>query len=87
MSFMHEIKRLLGVATTDQQNKNQEDLLISLLIMAWMVEARDPYTGGHLWRVSQFSQLLARDAKLAPEVVSRITLGAFLHDLGYRMIF
>ena len=82
MSFMHEIKRLLGVATTDQQNKNQEDLLISLLIMAWMVEARDPYTGGHLWRVSQFSQLLARDAKLAPEVVSRITLGAFLHDLG-----
>jgi HD superfamily phosphodiesterase len=50
--------------------------------MAWMVEARDPYTGGHLWRVSQFSQLLASQAGLAEKDVSRISVGAFLHDLG-----
>ena len=59
-----------------------ENLLKSLFVMAWMVEARDPYTGGHLWRVSQFSRLLAADAGLAEADVARITLGGFLHDLG-----
>lgn len=36
-----------------------EHLLNSLFIMASMVEARDPYTGGHLWRVSQYSRVQA----------------------------
>lgn len=57
-------------------------LLQSLFVMAWMVEARDPYTGGHLWRVSQYSQLLARDSGLPESDVARIALGGFLHDLG-----
>jgi len=59
-----------------------EPLLNSLFIMASMVEARDPYTGGHLWRVSQFSRLLAEYSDLPPNQVARITLGGFLHDLG-----
>ncbi|MET0068528.1 MAG: HD-GYP domain-containing protein [Candidatus Thiodiazotropha sp.] len=57
-------------------------LLQSLLVMAWMVEARDPYTGGHLWRVSQYSRLLAESLGLSKYEVARITLGGFLHDLG-----
>ncbi|MFC5695886.1 HD-GYP domain-containing protein [Pseudomonas sp. GCM10022186] len=57
-------------------------LLKSLYLMAALVEARDAYTGGHLWRVSQFSQLLAVDLGLPPSEVARITLGGFLHDLG-----
>lgn len=57
-------------------------LLQSLFVMSAMVEARDPYTGGHLWRVSQFSRLLAADAGLDEREVARITLGGFLHDLG-----
>jgi hypothetical protein len=59
-----------------------EPLLRSLYLMASMVEARDPYTGGHLWRVSQFSRLLAEDLGLPQADVARITLGGFLHDLG-----
>lgn len=59
-----------------------EHLLKSLFVMASMVEARDPYTGGHLWRVSQFSRILAEDAGLPSNVVARIALGGFLHDLG-----
>lgn len=50
--------------------------------MASLVEARDPYTGGHLWRVAQFSQLLAFRAGLPSRDVARIALGGFLHDLG-----
>lgn len=59
-----------------------EHLLKSLFVMASMVEARDPYTGGHLWRVSQFSRILAEDAGLPSSIVARIALGGFLHDLG-----
>ena len=36
-----------------------DSLIKSLLVLADAVEARDPYTGGHIWRVSQFSKLLA----------------------------
>ncbi len=57
-------------------------LLRSLLVMAWAVEARDPYTGGHLWRVSQFARLLAVAAGLDEQDVARVVIGGFLHDLG-----
>jgi response regulator RpfG family c-di-GMP phosphodiesterase len=82
LSLLSTIKGLLGADDSNQQLRHQEDLLSSLLVMAWMVEARDPYTGGHLWRVSQFSNLLAHRAGLVAQDISRITVGAFLHDLG-----
>jgi HD-GYP domain-containing protein (c-di-GMP phosphodiesterase class II) len=50
--------------------------------MASLVEACDPYTGGHLWRVSQFSRLLAEGAGLPDSGVARISLSGFLHDVG-----
>lgn len=61
---------------------HQEQLLKSLYIMASMVEARDPYTGGHLWRVAQYSKLLARNAGWGVADVARVKLGGYLHDLG-----
>lgn len=61
---------------------NVEHLLKSLFVMASIVEARDPYTGGHLWRVSQYSRILAEDGGLPANIVARIALGGFLHDLG-----
>lgn len=57
-------------------------LIASLLNMAWFVEARDPYTGGHLWRVSRYSRMVAEQAGLDSSAVARIGLGGFLHDLG-----
>lgn len=59
-----------------------DELMVSLLVMAWLVEARDPYTGGHLWRVSRFSRLLATGAGLDEPRIARAALGGFLHDLG-----
>lgn len=58
------------------------DLFASLLTLAWVVEAKDPYTGGHLWRVSRYANLLAKKGGLPDADVARITLGGFLHDLG-----
>ncbi|MBJ7546162.1 HD domain-containing protein, partial [Pseudomonas sp. OA3] len=59
-----------------------EALLSSLLTLAWVVEARDPYTGGHLWRVAQYCALLAEKSGFAPAEVARLALGGFVHDLG-----
>jgi len=81
MSLLDDIGHLFGGNKNDLGN-HQEDLLRSLLVMAWMVEARDPYTGGHLWRVSRFARLLASELGLADNDVARISLGGFLHDLG-----
>ncbi|MBV1790664.1 HD-GYP domain-containing protein [Marinobacterium sp. D7] len=57
-------------------------LMQSLLAMAWFVEARDPYTGGHLWRVGRLAWLLADAAGMSPAETARVSLGGFLHDLG-----
>ena len=42
----------------------EKPLLKSLLQMVSVIEARDTYTGGHLWRVSQYCHLLADKAGL-----------------------
>lgn len=57
-------------------------LLASLMTMAWFVEARDPYTGGHLWRVSRYAHLLALEAGLSVTEAAKVSLGGFLHDIG-----
>ncbi len=57
-------------------------LIKSLLVLADVVEARDPYTGGHVWRVSQFSKLLAIKMGLTEKEAIQISLGGYLHDLG-----
>ncbi|MGQ9834268.1 MAG: HD-GYP domain-containing protein [Candidatus Villigracilaceae bacterium] len=59
-----------------------KDLLKSLLIMADIIEARDPYTGGHVWRVSQYAKLLAIKIWLPEDEVIKISIAAYLHDLG-----
>lgn len=60
----------------------KESLLNTLLGLSMIVEARDPYTGGHLWRVSQFSKLLAQQAGLSRRNIALCEVGGFLHDLG-----
>ncbi|MDR3440915.1 HD domain-containing phosphohydrolase [Telmatospirillum sp.] len=57
-------------------------LLKSLLGLASLVELRDPYTGGHAWRVGQFSKHLALGVGLDRDQVFLAQLGGFLHDLG-----
>lgn len=56
--------------------------LASLLSLAWVVEARDPYTGGHLWRVSRYAALLAQEAGMPAPQADIVMIGGFLHDLG-----
>jgi HD-GYP domain-containing protein (c-di-GMP phosphodiesterase class II) len=54
----------------------------SLISLALSVEARDPYTAGHTWRVSMYSVALARALHLGKREVHMLEIGAILHDLG-----
>ncbi|WP_218576165.1 HD-GYP domain-containing protein [Pseudomonas sp. SLFW] len=81
MKLMQRLNDWLGTPVPPSPSADTP-LLASLLSMAWLVEARDPYTGGHLWRVSQYCALLADKAGLPATEVQLIALGGFVHDLG-----
>ncbi|MDP1691339.1 MAG: HD-GYP domain-containing protein [Burkholderiaceae bacterium] len=70
------------VESPSTAHTDRDALLASLLAMAWVVEARDPYTGGHLWRVSRYAALLCESAGVPDDQCARIAIGGFLHDLG-----
>jgi response regulator RpfG family c-di-GMP phosphodiesterase len=82
MKLMERLSDWMRPFASSNSSLNEASVLASLLTMAWLVEARDPYTGGHLWRVSQYCGLLAEAADLPKSEVSLITLGGFVHDLG-----
>lgn len=76
----------------DTASSSQPDPLASLLVIAGMVEARDPSTGGHLWRISRYAELLAapigmREADLTligriiKDATSRATLQSMFDSL------
>jgi len=50
--------------------------------LANALDARDGYTAGHSWRVSQLSTAIASAMKLDPSEIERIHIGALLHDIG-----
>ncbi len=60
----------------------EKDLLKSLLVMTDVIEARDTYTGGHVWRVSQLAKLLALELGLSQNEAIHASIGGYLHDLG-----
>ena len=82
MNFRQVFDRWISPRLQPDPGTQRPELLASLLVMAWMVEARDPYTGGHLWRVSRYAELLAEKAGWSDADVARVTIGGFLHDLG-----
>lgn len=82
MSLFQHVKALLQGGAGSSSHWTARELLKNLLAMAWFVEARDPYTGGHLWRVSRYARLLADRAGLAEAEAARVSIGGFLHDLG-----
>jgi len=66
----------------DKSELQNKDNFHHFLYMAQVVEARDPYTAGHLWRVAQFSKALGKQMEIEGDELFDITLGAYLHDFG-----
>ncbi len=50
--------------------------------LADAIEKRDPYTGGHTQRVTQYSLTIARHLPLKPDEMKWLKISAVLHDIG-----
>lgn len=79
---MEEFRNICLKWKTDEHINIDKPLLKSILIMADIIEARDPYTGGHVWRVSQFAKLMATKIGLPEDKIIKTSIAAYLHDLG-----
>jgi putative nucleotidyltransferase with HDIG domain len=61
----------------------QRDLFFNTItVLGQTVELRDPYTGNHTVRVTNYALLLAEELKLNAEEVRLIRIGTPLHDIG-----
>lgn len=82
MGMMALFTRRESTALAMRPETQREAIVASLLTMAWVIEARDPYTGGHLWRVARYAALVAERSGMGPDLCAQVALGAFVHDLG-----
>ena len=47
-----------------------------------MLDARDPYTYEHSFRVARYAEMMAHDLRLPAAICQRIQVAALLHDIG-----
>jgi HD-GYP domain-containing protein (c-di-GMP phosphodiesterase class II) len=60
----------------------KETFLNTAEALAAAVEKKDPYTGGHIKRVVEYSAAIARHMSLSMNDVEALRLAAVLHDIG-----
>jgi HD-GYP domain-containing protein (c-di-GMP phosphodiesterase class II) len=56
--------------------------LETVKVLANTIEGRDPYTRGHVDRVSQYAYWLAKEIGWGPKRLRTLEFGARLHDIG-----
>ncbi len=66
----------------DMWLKEKRAHLESILTLSKAIEIRDPYTRGHIERVSRYSVLIAKKMGIGDEVIEELKYGCILHDLG-----
>ncbi len=70
----------LGVSLLDA---NELDNSTSpILALARTIEAKDPYTAGHTWRVANYGRMLATALGYSSRQVGELTIAGCLHDIG-----
>ncbi len=62
--------------------KIDKEIVRSVVTLATVIEARDPYTGGHTWRVSQYGIKLGEKIGLSDDELFIVHLGGLVHDIG-----
>lgn len=70
------------IGRRNMMRAQMEQELTGLFTMAALIEARDPFTVGHAWRVSRYSRLVAENSVQSEEVIAQVAIAGFLHDLG-----
>ncbi len=77
--LLARIRSLLRVRRLTDQLESTERVIFTL---AATVEARDPYTEGHLRRLAAYSHALAQEYGCEPRKAQYIRYGGLLHDIG-----
>jgi putative nucleotidyltransferase with HDIG domain len=72
----------MGIECAQLLRKQRDLFLDTITILAQAVELKDEYTGGHTYRVTTYSVMLAEQMNLAAEDVELIRIGTPLHDIG-----
>jgi putative nucleotidyltransferase with HDIG domain len=70
---------LKNISLTEDLEQSYNEIIHAL---AQAIEAKDPYTHGHISRVKDFASSLARALKIPDNEVKIIAKGAILHDVG-----
>ncbi|MBZ0158152.1 MAG: HD-GYP domain-containing protein [Alphaproteobacteria bacterium] len=50
--------------------------------LAAAIDAKDPHTHGHSYRVARYSMAIAKELGYAEELIADIEISAYMHDLG-----
>jgi HD-GYP domain-containing protein (c-di-GMP phosphodiesterase class II)/pSer/pThr/pTyr-binding forkhead associated (FHA) protein len=75
MSFAFESAQQL-------QEKQHAMFIQTVIAFSQVIELRDPYTGGHAQRVTDYALLLAEEMNLSETDRHHLRIGAPLHDIG-----
>jgi putative nucleotidyltransferase with HDIG domain len=71
-----------GIECAQLMRKQRDLFLNTITVLAQAVEMKDEYTGGHTYRVTAYSLMLAERLNLPAADVDLIRIGAPLHDIG-----
>ncbi|MBI2080145.1 MAG: response regulator [candidate division NC10 bacterium] len=79
VELLARVKSLLRVKRLNDRLENAENVLFAL---ANAIEAKDPYTEGHIFRVATLALKLGRRLALSAEHQESLWKGGILHDIG-----
>lgn len=84
MDLVRTIACLTTMALVNAQlyQSQRESFVNSLQVLARTLDAKDPYTQGHSYRVSELCVMIAKKLGIAPEMIEELHNGALLHDIG-----
>jgi putative nucleotidyltransferase with HDIG domain len=68
--------------TVKALHDTREAHMASIAVLATTLEADEPYTHGHSYRVSQYALLIGRAMGLPPTDLEALEYGGLLHDIG-----
>ena len=85
---MAELRRMNGELAIANQEVTNGNLAIQrlndqlFLVLAKIIDARDPYVSGHATQVAEYAVAIARELKLPEERVEQVRQAGLLHDIG-----
>ncbi|MBI4463179.1 MAG: HD domain-containing protein, partial [Acidobacteria bacterium] len=79
VELLARVRSLLSLKAYTDELENAESVLFAL---ARSIEAKDPYTGGHCERLSEYSAQLGQQIGLPEEQIIALRRAGIVHDIG-----